>query len=115
MPNVAAWLRHAHAAHSVVCNAYHGLDEHGATRALSLENVVVQLNHLRTHPSVASAMAQGKLTLHGWFFEIETGHIQAYNGDTGQFEQVYEGSPLPVAARPAKRMVAADHLGIAAE
>ena len=115
MPNVAAWLRHAHAAHSVVCNAYHGLDEHGTTRALSLENVVVQINHLRTHPSVASAIAQGKLTLHGWFFEIETGQIQAFNGDSGQFELVREGSPLPVAQRPAKRMVAADHLGIAAE
>jgi carbonic anhydrase len=115
MPNVAAWLRHAHAAHSVVCSCYGHLDEHGRTRALSLENVVVQINHLRTHPSVASAIAKGELTLHGWFFEIETGQIQAYNGDTGQFEQVYEGAPLPVAQRPSRRMVAADHLGIAAE
>ena len=115
MPNVAAWLRHAHAAHSVVCSCYQHLDDHGRTRALSLENVVVQINHLRTHPSVASAIAKGELTLHGWFFEIETGQIQAYNGDTGQFEQVYEGAPLPVAQRPSRRMVAADHLGIAAE
>jgi carbonic anhydrase len=64
---------------------------------------------------VASGLAKGELTLHGWFFEIETGQIQAYNGDTGQFEQVYEGAPLPVAQRPSRRMVAADHLGIAAE
>jgi carbonic anhydrase len=115
MPNVAAWLRHAQAAHSVVCSCYQHLDDHGRTRALSLENVVVQINHLRTHPSVASGLAKGELTLHGWFFEIETGQIQAYNGDTGQFEHVYEGAPLPVAQRPSRRMVAADHLGIAAE
>jgi carbonic anhydrase len=115
MPNVAAWLRHAHAAHSVVCSAYHGLDDKEATRVLSLENVVVQINHLRTHPSVASAVARGELTLHGWFFEIETGHILALNGETGQFEQAVEGQALPVALSANRRLAAGEYLTMAAE
>ncbi|MGH1559336.1 carbonic anhydrase [Caulobacter segnis] len=83
----------------MVCSCYGHLDEHGRTRALSLENVVVQINHLRTHPSVASGLAKGELTLHGWFFEIETGQIQAYNGDTGRFER--RSTKARAAGRPA--------------
>lgn len=110
MPNVAAWLRHAHAAHSVVCSAYHGLDDHQAARVLALENVVVQINHLRTHPSVASGVARGELTLHGWFFDIETGDILALDGESGQFTTVRENAPLPVALSATPRLAAADLL-----
>lgn len=110
MPNVAAWLRHAHAAHSVVCAAYHGLDDASAARALALENVVVQINHLRTHPSVASALARGELTLHGWFFDIETGDILALDGESGAFVPAGEGGALPVAVPAMPRLAAADLL-----
>jgi carbonic anhydrase len=115
MPNVAAWLRHAHAAHQVVCCAYPHLEEKAAVRALAQENVVAQINHLRTHPSVAAALAQGRLSLHGWFFDIETGGVLALNGDTGRFEQVNEQAPLPVAVAPARRLAAAEFYPAAAE
>ena len=114
MPNVAAWLRHSHAAHSVVCNAYPDLDDNAAARAMALENVVAQLNHLRTHPSVAAAMAQGRLTLHGWFFEIETCQVLALNGETGIFEQVREDGGLPVAMVAGRRLADLDHQYMAA-
>ncbi|MBU1375546.1 MAG: carbonic anhydrase [Alphaproteobacteria bacterium] len=114
MPNVAAWLRHAHAAHSVVCSAYEGLDDAQAARVLALENVVVQINHLRTHPSVASAIARGDLTLHGWFFDIETGQILALDGETGHFVKVEGNGRLPVALAPARRLAAEGHIGLSA-
>lgn len=115
MPNVAAWLRHAQAAHSVVCSAYHGLDKTQAARVLALENVVVQINHLRTHPSVASAIARGVLTLHGWFFDIETGQILALDGEMGRFVTVEGDSRLPVALAPERRLAAEGFMGLAAE
>jgi len=115
MPNVAAWLRHAQAAHSVVCAAYHGLDDAHAARVLALENVVVQINHLRTHPSVAAALARGDLTLHGWFFDIETGDILALDGASGVFAVVEQNSPLPVALAAEPRIAAANLLPAAAE
>ena len=114
MPNVAAWLRHSHAAHSVVCQAYPNLDEKAHVRALALENVVAQINHLRTHPSVAAAIAQGRLTLHGWFFDIETCGILALDGETGRFTAVGEEA-LPVAVAPQRRLAADDALMVAAE
>ncbi|WP_269714930.1 carbonic anhydrase [Caulobacter sp. NIBR2454] len=112
MPNVAAWLRHAHAAHSVVCSAYHDLDDASAVRALALENVVVQINHLRTHPSVASGVAKGELTLHGWFFDIETADILALDGETGRFVTARDRTNLPVALAATPRLAAADHVHV---
>ncbi|MCW5624498.1 MAG: carbonic anhydrase [Burkholderiales bacterium] len=105
MPNVAAWLRHARAAHSVVCKAYPQLDAAATARALALENVLTQINHLRTHPSVAAAIADGTLALHGWFFQIESGSIFAYDGNTGRFEEASDDGPLPVALASGKRIV----------
>jgi carbonic anhydrase len=78
---------------------------------------VVQINHLRTHPSVASALARGELSLHGWFVDIETGEILALDGETGRFVAVTDDSRAPVAVAPARRL-AAEHvigIGIAAE
>ncbi len=104
MPNVAAWLRHSQAALGVVSNAYPDLDDNARVRAVAMENVVAQINHLRTHPSVAASLAKGELTLHGWFFEIETQSVLALDGETGMFSRVEAGSVLPVALAAARRL-----------
>ncbi|MEH3147084.1 MAG: carbonic anhydrase [Methylobacterium frigidaeris] len=107
MPNVAAWLRHSHAAHTIVCEAYPDtLDEKQRHHALAMENVVVQLNNLRTHPSVAAGLATGQLTLHGWFFEIETGQLFAYDGQTAKFVPMTDDTAIPVAEVSSPRQVA---------
>ena len=109
MPNVAAWLRHSHAASQIVCEAYPAdMDPADHHRALALENVVVQLSNLRTHPSVAAGLAKGQLRLHGWFFEIETGAVLAYCGDEGRFVSLGETGAMPVAQAPATRIAAPD-------
>ncbi|TGD92121.1 carbonic anhydrase [Methylobacterium nonmethylotrophicum] len=110
MPNVAAWLRHGEAARKIVCDAYpDDIDDRRRLHALAMENVLAQLNHLRTHPAVASALAAGELTLHGWFFEIETGHLLVYDGEAGRFVVLAEEDALPVAeAAAAPRLAAVD-------
>ncbi|MGW1594804.1 carbonic anhydrase [Streptomyces sp. NPDC002343] len=69
VPAVATWLRHADA--SVARTA-----ADGDVPALVRQNVLAQLANLATHPSVAKALAQGKVTLHGWVFDIPTGRIR---------------------------------------
>ena len=49
------------------------------------ENVLVQLEHLRTHPAVAAAMERKVLTLHGWVYQFETGQVFAYDPEREQF------------------------------
>lgn len=116
MPNVAAWLRHGTAARQVVDSSYSSharMSEAERVRAISLENIVAQLAHLRTHPSVAAGLARGEIALHGWFVDIHAGQMLALNGETGRFEALREDRPLPV-AQPAQRRLAADFLSLEA-
>ncbi|WBH15210.1 carbonic anhydrase [Sphingomonas radiodurans] len=106
MPNVVAWLRHGTAARQVVDTSYTDIDDAERVRAISLENVVVQLAHLRTHPSVAAGVARGEIALHGWFVDIHAGQMLALNGDTNRFEVVRGDTALPVAQPAAKRLAA---------
>ncbi|MDO9362897.1 MAG: carbonic anhydrase [Sphingopyxis sp.] len=106
MPNVAAWLRHSHAAHKVVTDSYPAMDDIQRIRAVSLENVVIQLAHLRTHPAVAAGLARGEIALHGWFVDIHAGLILGLDGATGRFVPLREDAPLPVALPHASRRAA---------
>jgi len=115
MPNVAAWLRHGTAAQHVVDTCYPELDDRDRVHAISLENVVAQLAHLRTHPSVAAAVARGEMALHGWFVDIHAGQILGLDGVTGRFTPLREGEPLPVAVASGPRMATEFLSSVAAE
>ena len=52
------------------------------------ENVVLQLNNLRTHPAVLQGEKSGALTLHGWNYHIHTGRMDMYDDATGKFVEV---------------------------
>jgi carbonic anhydrase len=77
MPTVQRWLRNADAALSVATSLA-GNDEkpHELMRRLTEENVLLQLQHLRTHPSVAGAMAREELTISGWVYDIGHGEVR---------------------------------------
>ncbi|AEW92553.1 MULTISPECIES: carbonic anhydrase [Streptomycetaceae] len=67
-PAVADWLRHADASVARTTT--------GDVATLVRRNVLAQLANLATHPSVARALAGRKVTLHGWVFDIGTGHVE---------------------------------------
>src|SRR3990167_7109611 len=77
MPTVKAWLRHAEVAKTMVHDNCDCANEGESMAVLTEENVIAQLQHLRTHPSVASRMANGHLFIHGWIYNIETSEIRA--------------------------------------
>ncbi|WP_420140443.1 carbonic anhydrase [Sphingomonas sp.] len=104
MPNVAAWLRHSKAADEVVRQGYPGLKDGERVRALSMENVVAQIAHLRTHPSVAAGLARGEISLHGWFVDIHAGQVLGLDGQTGRFMPLRADQELPVAVPAAQRL-----------
>ncbi|MBD1552961.1 carbonic anhydrase [Pseudomonas typographi] len=79
MPTVKAWLRHAEVAKTMVHDNCHCTSEAETMGVLTEENVIAQLQHLRTHPSVASRLASGQLFIHGWVYNIETSEIKGYD------------------------------------
>ena len=83
MSTVKSWMRNAEAALSVANSlGEEGEDKLAKLRRLTEENVLLQMQHLRTHPSVAGAIAREELTLSGWVYDIATGQVRiSENGD----------------------------------
>ena len=84
MPTVRSWLRNAHAARSVVEVLHPEIEGDDKIQALVEQNVVTQLQHLGTHPTVAAGVAGGTLELHGWVYDIETGAIHLHDVAQGR-------------------------------
>lgn len=90
MPAVSAWLQHAEATRQIIQEKYQ--DESGEDLLLDTvkENVLVQLDNLRTHPAVAVGLALNRIKLYGWVYQIETGKVFAYDPDQQKFCPVAE-------------------------
>lgn len=88
LPAMASWLTHAATTQRIVKDNYTHLDGDALVTATVEENVLVQLENLRTLPSVASRLVKGDLHLHGWVYKIETGDVFAYDREDGQFVPV---------------------------
>jgi carbonic anhydrase len=76
MPSFTAWLRHAEIARFILNENYENLSEKERLDVLIEENVIAQVDNLRTHPSVASRLMRDRVNLHGWVYTIETGEVK---------------------------------------
>lgn len=85
MPAVTRWLRYGDEARRRLDTQVAGADEEERLRRLTELNVLVQMEHLTTHPAVQLALAEGRLAIHGWVYEIETGEVRAYDRERGTF------------------------------
>jgi len=85
MPKAKRWLSHVEAAftHRQPLNPADG--QHAELASLIRGNVVAQLANLKAQPAVVSAVAEGRLTVHGWYYDILTGRIEEYKEATGKF------------------------------
>ncbi len=96
LPLVAGWLCHADATRRIMREKYKDLSGDALLTATTEENVLVQLENLRTHPVVAAGLARGRLKLHGWVYKIETGQVFAYEPERGQFLPVTQQHLVPI-------------------
>jgi carbonic anhydrase len=84
-PNLIKWLHHAH-------GAAFRLEHEGALDAklkphdqLSQLNVLVQLEHLMSYAIVRDKVSAGTLRLHGWWFDVASGSMCAYDRESRSF------------------------------
>jgi len=98
MPTVQSWLHNAHAALAVAENLH--ADPSGAhperevIDILTEQNVLLQMQHLKTHPSVAGAIAKRRLTISGWIYSIGTGQVRVAPDGEHTFTPIGEGTPI---------------------
>ncbi|MEX0713407.1 MAG: carbonic anhydrase [Pirellulales bacterium] len=102
MPAVCAWLGHGEAARRIVRRKYAHLGGADLLNVAIQHNVLIQLEHLRTHPAVAAALARGDVTLHGWVYQLETRQVFVYDPQRGQFGLPTQrpSTTIPPLARP---------------
>ncbi|MBI5576707.1 MAG: carbonic anhydrase [Deltaproteobacteria bacterium] len=95
-PHILYWLRHGDRTIEVVAKNYPNRSSEERLAITSEENVLVQVENLRTYPVVRKAVQDGKLHIHAWFFEIGKGQVHTYNPDKEQYEPVrHEELVLP--------------------
>ena len=83
---IAAWMRIADAARKQVEQEFAGANSEVRHRACEQQAILVSLNNLMTFSWIHERVEQGRLTLHGWYFDIERGELLGYNVTTQKFE-----------------------------
>ena len=83
IPSVRRWLADTEP-HDPVRDAMTDADGASITSAVQ-RHVLTQLDRLRTHPSVAARVDEGRLALHAWFYAIDTGVVSAHHPQSGTF------------------------------
>lgn len=87
-PHIAQWLRNGERTMAIVTANYPHLTREERLEITSEENVLVQMENLRTYPVVMKAAKEGRLHVHAWYFEIGTGRVYAYAPERGQYEPI---------------------------
>ena len=86
LPKARRWLDHVQAAfaHRQPLNLADG--ESAELASLIRGNVVAQLKNLQAQVPVRQAMEEGRLSVHGWYYDILTGRIEEYDEEQKRFE-----------------------------
>ncbi|MFN7140585.1 MAG: carbonic anhydrase [Limisphaerales bacterium] len=102
--HLTEWLELATPVREVLDRGYSDLSQQERISAAAQENVLFALDNLLTYPCIKERLEAGCLRLHGWFFEICTAELFAYDPDTKQFapivgqaeENAEKGDELPL-------------------
>ncbi len=88
-PHLQEWIATAAPVRELMDRHYqHLTDRDARTTAAAGENVLFALENLHTYQAVATRLAAGTLRLHGWFFQIATAELFAYDLSTQQFQPI---------------------------
>ncbi|OQW49194.1 MAG: carbonate dehydratase [Proteobacteria bacterium SG_bin7] len=94
LPTTATWLKNADSTQRIMKENYKHLGGEQLLNATIQENVLVQIENLKTHPAVAALLARGELQIHAWVYKFETGQVFSFDPQEGQFVLLEEATPL---------------------
>lgn len=89
-PHLKSWLKYGEESlkkvrSGIVINP--ALSEHNQ---ISQANVLQQMEHVKGYPSVRERLEQGKIRVHGWWFDIGQADVYAYEESINQFVLIDE-------------------------
>lgn len=98
-PNLRSWLRLAEPAVTKLKSIPVPESSLAPHNHLSQINVLEQMAHLRTYPTVVERLRTGELSLHGWWFDIATADVYAFDNHIGRFVIIDEDEAARILER----------------
>jgi len=83
LPSVKGWLDHAQTTRRRLAAAQ--LNREPSAGEVAEENVLAQVDNLKTHPAVSAALRQGRIHIFGWVYHFETGNVAIYDRQHRKF------------------------------
>lgn len=82
---IAKWLGIAADARQQVLKELPGKSQEIQARACEQASIIKSLENLMSFPWISRRVNEGKLALHGWYFDMENGTLMQYDSDAGEF------------------------------
>lgn len=82
---ITKWVNIAERARVKVLSEFKNATRERQAKACEHAAILVSLENLLTFPWVRDRVDSGILNLHGWYFDIESGNLNSYNPDSGEF------------------------------
>ncbi len=92
-PAVKSWLDYAESTRRLIRENYGHLTGTDLLNATIEENVLAQVECIRTHPSVRARLARGEICIYAWVYKMETGEVFQYESSRGQFLPITDNDP----------------------
>ena len=88
MPLVYQWLRHSEATLRLVKDNYKTYSNEELIEITVAENVLTQIDNLKTYPIVRSRLYQNRLKIYGWIYHLETGEVLAFDPESHTYKHL---------------------------
>ncbi|WP_421880704.1 carbonic anhydrase [Pacificispira sp.] len=76
----------------------HGADDPNSGASVEMATIKLSVKNLKSFPWIQSRIDEGKLRVHGWWFDISNGELYGHDPRTGQFSVVEKLAPLGASA-----------------
>ena len=90
LPSLADWLKRIEPAATAAKEASVGFDDDWQLRYAVEENVLLQLENLATYPVVQQALAEERIALHGWVYDLHSSRVRVFDPEEVAFLAVEE-------------------------
>jgi carbonic anhydrase len=90
LPDVSGWIHQADEARQALDKAELENPTPETLEKLTKLNVRLQMERLSAHPKVHAKMQAGELDVHGWYYRIATGEIQAWDASEDRWVAVQD-------------------------
>ncbi len=93
---IGAWVAIAQQARERVLREMPGATPAAQCKACEQFAISLSLDNLMSFPWIRERVQAGTLTLHGWYFDFDSGELLGYSAQTGGFAPLVAGSAAPV-------------------